>query len=408
MRVALLTMVEPVLGSNIAASQASPLRARLRLGGVTLARHQLGTMLAMGCDRIVCMAHALDQDMLELQQVAEHAGARFQVVSGPRGLLGLVSATDDVIALADGLNAAPGIVLELIEAGPAILVQPIEQGLEAGFERIDINHAAAGAWRIPGQLVERLADLPPDCDTFSALQRIALQAGVGQRMLPATASSGGGWGLVRSEPEALTLEADWIRMHVAVEATGNPSLWLAQALVRQFGAALLHAGDGARMAVLAGLACLLLSSVAAWFGAITGGLVLVACAWVLFLMGALLGRIMRATLRLPPPRMPRALIYGALVDGMLILLATTGLHPPTGADGGSDLFAPVMLVGLFRLVGAGGTARWNAWLQDRGVLALLLMLAATLGQGLLAVKLLAVLVLAAGLVVALRRHLARL
>ena len=106
--------------------------------------------------------------------------------------------------------------------------------------------------------------------------------------------------------------------------------------------------------------------------------------------------------------MPRALIYGALVDGMLILLATTGLHPPTGADGVRDVFAPVMLVGLFRLVGAGGNARWNAWLQDRGVLALLLMLAAGLGQGLLAVKALAVLVLAAGLVVALRRHLARL
>ena len=417
MRVALLTMTDlagtgpgraggapatMVAGGAETAGAAPPLRAGLRLGGVSLARHQLGTMLALGCDRVICLAPALDAEMLALQQVAEHAGARFHVVAGARGLLGLVTVTDEVLALADGLSALPTLIQDMLDPGPAVVVQPIERGLDCGFERLDINHAAGGAWRIPGRLVERLSDLPPDCDAFSALQRIALQAGIGQRMLPGAALTGGRWVLVRSEAEAQVQEIDWIRQHIDLPGPGNPSIWLAKATVRGFGAALLHGGNGGRIMAGAGALALLLAGVAGKLGAFATAFCLTALAWPVLLVAALLGRIMRMTLRLPAPRLSRASLFGGAVDGLLIVLTGWAL-PALTAMPRHGLFAPAMLVGLCRLVGGAGGGRWQAWLQDRGVLALVLVGVTSLRDGAAVVEGMAVLVLLAGLLTAARK-----
>ena len=70
-------------------------------------------------------------------------------------LAGLVSAADELIALEDGLLVPSEQAVTLLERGHGVLAQPIEQGLEAGFERLDLNHASAGAIRIPGRLVEQ-------------------------------------------------------------------------------------------------------------------------------------------------------------------------------------------------------------------------------------------------------------
>ncbi|MDE2403898.1 MAG: hypothetical protein KGM17_04165 [Sphingomonadales bacterium] len=394
-------MIEPAAGAPAPQGEgvaATTLRGALNLGGVSLARHQLGTVLAMGCERVICVAHALDAEMLALQQVAEHAGARFHVIAGPRGLLGLVSATDEIIALADGLSADTATVQDLLDAGPAVLVQPIEAGLAAGYERIDINHAAGGAWRIPGRLVERLSELPPDADPFSALMRIALQAGIGQRMLPDSAVADGRWTLVRSEAGALALENAWIRLHVAINGPGNPSVWLAQAVVRRFGGALLHGGNGGRVVAASGGVTLLLAAVAGWFGFALAGFALAVLAWLLLLVAVLLGKVSRATLRLPPPRLARAVLFGAVIDLLLIVLALWALHPRDGGPIPQALFAPVMLVGLCRLVGSGGRGRWHAWLQDRGLLAIVLAGVVVLRLGMGAVGALALAVLTAALV----------
>lgn len=159
-------------------------RGALRVGGVSVALEQLVLVLSMGCERIFCLANRMTPEIAALQHEAERAGARFQLIPGPHGLLGQVTAMDEVIALADGLFASVSDAVALLEPGAAVLVQPAETGVEAGFERIDPTQASGGALRIPGRLVERLADLPHDCDAFSALLRIALQAGVAQRPLP--------------------------------------------------------------------------------------------------------------------------------------------------------------------------------------------------------------------------------
>lgn len=432
MRVALLTMSEPVgaelaglepggmdhvrgEADGLATAASRELRANLRIGGVSVARHQLGVALALGCDRVLCIAPALDAGMAALQHVAQQAGARLQVVAGPHALLGMVTAADEVFGLADGLFAEPALVTGLLEVGPGVLVQPIEAGLAAGFERIDINHAAAGAWRLPGRLVERLADLPADCDAFSALQRIALQAGVVQRPVQAETIEPARWALVLGETQAHASEVAWIRRHAAGPGPGNPSFRLSQWLVGRFGPTLLHGGSGSGMAAGAGAAAGLLAATAGWFGHPVLAFILAAAAWLAFLVAALLGRITRMSLNLAPPRVSRGMLFGWLVDVLLVVLADWAIRSaPTGigetaAQGpemsghGGAFFASVMLVGLCRLVGLVGTGRWQAWLNDRGSLALVLALGLAVAPGMLVVRVLALAVLAAGLIAAYRR-----
>jgi len=440
LRVALLTMIEPDLpepatierpmsaqaGRTRAANEPATAalndalhrgaRASLRIGGVSLARHQLGQVLTLGCDRVICIAQPGDPELAALQAVAQQAGARLLVATGPHALLGMVTASEELIALADGLFADSALLAGLLEPGPAVLVQPIERGLAAGFERIDINHAAAGAWRLPGRLVERLADLPADCDAFSALQRIALQAGVGQRPLAVTGLDEADWVLVRGEGEALACEAAWIRRHAAVPGVANPSLAFSRTLVGAFGPALLHGGGGSTIAAAAGVATGLLAAMAGWFAHPVAAFVLAALAWQAFLVSALLGRIIRAGLNLPVPRVPRGLVFGWLIDLLLVTLADWAIRSAPAETGvaalgpdmtghGGALFAAAMLIGLCRLVGLSGAARWNAWLEDRGLLALVLAAGMALAPGMLVVRLLAVGVLAAGLMAAYRRRL---
>src|SRR5262245_17177322 len=170
-------MLEPA-GTGLPVS-----RAFLQVAGTTVAWHQMSLALTLECRKILCLARALTTELIALQHAVEAAGAQFVVVTTPRQIVGQITAAEDVLVFADGLLASPQSLASLIDSGPAVLVQPIETGLARGFERIDINHAAAGVMRIPGHLVERLADLPGDCDVASSLTRVALQAGVGQIMV---------------------------------------------------------------------------------------------------------------------------------------------------------------------------------------------------------------------------------
>jgi hypothetical protein len=161
----------------------------------------------------------------------------------------------------------------------------------------------------------------------------------------------------------------------------------------------------------------LLAAMAGWFAHPVIAFVLAALAWQAFLVSALLGRITRAGLNLAAPRVPRGLVYGWLIDALLIGLADWAIRSGSEVPGGvaargpemsghgGALFAGAMLVGLCRLVGLSGRARWNAWFDDRGLLALALAAGMALASGMLVVRVMAVAVLAVGLVAGYRRRL---
>lgn len=379
-------------------------RACLRVGGVSLARHQLGLALALGCQRIVCLSAIYDAELGVLQQVAEAGGANFQRISGAAGLLGLVNAGDELVALGEAMLVWPELAIAQLNAGPVVLVQPIEAGLAAGFERMDINHASAGAMLIPGRVVARLAEFPADFDVFSTLQRLALQAGVPQRLLPPDAHEAGRWSLVRGEAEAHAVEMAWIRLHTQTAGAGTLALDIARRGVRAFGPALLHAGSSGTVVAIAGGVAQAFGLVLGWFGLVVPGLALFGAAWVLFLAASLFGRVERAALRLPRPHVAPVVIYGWVIDIGLALLMAWNMSPGSGRSFMERSFAPMMLLGLTRMVARVMGQNSGHWIEDRLVLALVLAIAAIAGGFSLAIGALALAVLVAGTVITSRQN----
>jgi hypothetical protein len=354
-------------------------RAFLRLGGATLAQHQLRLALATECQRIVCMARELGAELLALQHEAEDAGVHFHVVSGVRALSGLVTANDELLVLTEGLLVAPQEAMPLLDGGFSVLVQPIESGLAAGFERLDINHAAAGVLRIPGRLVEALGELPADCDVPAALTRIALQSGIAMREVPAAAREGVRWRLVRDEVEAQAAEGAWIRLHMGEGRATSPGVLLARLAVRALGPALLHAGSGSRNVAIAAGAILLMALGAGWLGSIAIGFLLCAAAWVLRRCAGLLARIERDSLNIPHASPLQARIVGTLLDVELVLLVVWGDPFVPWKTLLERVFPPLILLGLTRLLPRAFDRPWTAWLEDRALLSLLLAFAAAAG-----------------------------
>lgn len=346
-------------------------RAFLPVGGANLARHQLALVLAAGCERVICVARDFAPELIALQHEAERGGAQFHVVPGARGLSGLVSTADDVLILSEGLLATTGDALRLLNGPAAVFVQPAEAGIPAGFERIDLNHAAAGMMLIPGRLVERLMELPVDADPASALLRIALQAGVTQRPVPDDVRLGGRWLLVRDEAEAHLAEDSWMVRH-SQGGGKTPGALLARWLVRRFGPALLHGGGGAGMVVIIAVGIAAIGFGATWFGYAVAGFVLAGTAWALGRMAALLDRIQRESLSLPGRFPLRQLLFDAGYDMLLVAMLVMALPALPGETLAERCFAPLVLIGLLRLVPRGFPARWSDWAEDRLILTVVL------------------------------------
>lgn len=402
MRVALLTMLEPVGpgGPESTGSVPSLPRAFLQVGGSTVARHQLGLVLALECQRIICLARELTPQLVELQHEAEAAGRSFHVVTAPAQVPGLVTANDELLVLADGLLVAPQSVMGLLESGHGILVQPVESGLPLGFERIDINHGSAGAMRIPGRLAEHLAELPADCDAASSLMRIALQAGVTQRPVPSEAREGVRWRFVRDEAEAHLIESGWIDLHMRSGGGLSAGTFLARLGVRAFGPALLHAGSGGGGPALAATALVAIGTGAGWFGLAGFAFLLFSLCWILRDAATILSRIERDSLGQSSTATPYETLFGALFDVLVIILVVWNAERPPLTSAREAMVAPLALVCLLRMLPGLVRGTIGAWLQDRALLCLLLSIAAFAGVLAPAVQIFAIVLAVLGAVLA--------
>lgn len=373
-------------------------RGLLRVGGAHVARHQLSLALAAGCERIVVMAREFGVELAELQHESERNGAGFHVVNGPRGLSPLVTAADEVLVLSEGLLPTAGDALRLLQGGQAIYVQPAETGIPAGYERIDLNHAAAGMMLIPGRLVERLMELSADVDPGSALLRIALQAGVAQRPVPEDVRVGGHWLLVRSEAEAQAAEERWMVRHTS-GGPATPGPLLARLLARRFGPALLHASaTGLIVPYGTGYLLAVIGFSLAWLGFAAAGLMLLGLACVLQYAAALLGRLQRDALAVRSGSAWRSFVSGWVLDGVIGAILVLASGPLPGETLLARCFAPAVLIGLVRLLPRAFDRGWAVWLEDRLLLCLLLAMMAVGGVIGLGVPALVLLLLLAGLV----------
>lgn len=354
------------------AQAGAPRVGALRVGGASLARHQLNVALALGCERVICVTAPQEPEMPLLREAAEEAGVGFHPVPGVRGMLGLVSVADEVIALTEGLLVSPDVMLPLLDGGPCVLAQPVDRGLEYGFERLDAHYAAAGAFRVPGRLIERLAPLPDDADPFSILQRVALQSGVPQVQLTSEALESGRWQLVRSEEDAHRAEAAWFRMHTSDGGVAGPSEGLALYGVGVLGPALLHAGSGATVVALAGVVLAGLALVAGWFAFSTLALLCAAAAWLFFLAAALFRRVERRPPLSPRPKAAAIRGYGWAFDVVFVLVLIWNETAKAGEGWQHRAFGPLVLLGLMHMVPRLLSGKRAALMEDRAIVALVL------------------------------------
>lgn len=369
-------MLEPA-----GAGQPFP-RAFLRIAGASLAQHQLGLVLGLGCQRLICLARQTSPELIALQHGAEAAGLQFHIVAGPQQLSTLVTANDELIVVTEGLFADAADLSSLLsDSKAAVLALPDDGAVAEGFERLDINNVAAGVIKIPGSLIERLHDLPPDCDTASALTRVALQSGAQMRQIPQELRVGRKWKMVRSEAEALAIEADWLRTRLDTSRTATMSDSIAKMGVLSFGSSLLHAGNASAAASIGVVAVLVLTLLSAWLDAVPLAFVLAAAAWVLVRATDLLRGAERHAYSVAAPAIPRADALGWLVDASLVIVSVGAIDPVVGSGQvalGDRIFAPLMLILLLHLVPRLLLDRLANWICDRGVLSVLLGLAAAL------------------------------
>jgi len=373
LRVALLSITDTVSG------EPQGLRGYLTIGGRSVARHQLGLALALGCTRIVVVTEALTGEVIALQHASEGAGARFHVITSAHALLPLVNADDDLIVLGDGLVALPEIALAHLNDATGVLALPVEAGMAAGFERIDINHAYAGAMRLPGRVVAGLADLPPEWHAPAALLRLAVQGRIPLQLLPEAVLHDGRWTVVHSEAEAHTFEPVWLRLHTRSAHVRSPGEWIAERTVQLAGPALLHAGTRPWVVALGGVVALLLGLGSGWFGWRTPGFGLLALAWTLARVAALITRIERQSLLETGKLPPTGVWFELVIDVAFVMLAAWRSEIPTVSGVAMTAiwpfalmwFAPLVLMLLLHfLPRVVPERRMTWWLRDRLVLGL--------------------------------------
>ncbi len=399
MRVALLSLMDAVPG------EPQGLRGLLPIGGRSILRHQLGLSLGLGCSRVVVLAETLTNDLVALQHAAEAGGARFHVIASARALAQLVAAEDELLVLGEGLLAMPEDALRLLGDGPVVLTLPVETGLPLGFERIDINSAGAGAMLLPGKLIAALSDLPGDWNPGSALLRIASQARIVQRELPALLMDQGRWRLIRDEAEAHRAEPGWVRLHTASAQVRSPGSWIAAGVVRWLGPALLHAGTRPYVIALGACITALLGAGAGWFGWCGPGFAMLALAWVVHQVAGLLARVERDSLIAWSGGAPLDRLAEWVLDGIFVALCAWRSEIPkvAGVPWGIAWFPPVVLFLLLRLLRRlQPDEAWTWWLSDRFITGTLLALGSILLPFDFVLRALVVSLMVAGLIFARR------
>ena len=364
MRAALISMT----GQPCAADGGAP----LAVAGKSLARRQLDFALAAGCESVIVLGDGGSAEAIALRHAAEAAGARFLAIREGHGLLGAVRADDELLALAPGLLPEAAAARDALGEGRAVLVLPAAAGVAAGFERIDLERAWAGAVVVGGAQVERLSDLPLDIEPASALVRIALQAQVPEKRLPAKFLADGSWAMLDEPGKVAASEHAWLTRHLPPAEASAPVKWLAFRALAPLAGRLLAAGRSAEALVAGAIAVLAGAVLAAGYGLAPLGFALVAPGAVLAEAAAGLARLRLAPFGRETRRIRLSAVLPWLADAALLacaLFAIEGSWP-------HRVFPPLVMLGALHTF---RRADRLAWTRDRGLLAILLAVAAAFG-----------------------------
>ncbi|WP_147366871.1 hypothetical protein [Aurantiacibacter zhengii] len=233
------------------------------IAGKSVAHRQLLFAREVGCESVIAFGSGASPDGIDLRHAAERVGVKFSVISTAHALPGIIREDDSLLVLTPGLLPESRVALDLLRAeGDRILVVSAGPGARAGFERIDLDRAWAGAMTIPGHLLGGLAGLPEDVAPHGALLRIALQQRLPEARLADSSLDDGRWIQVSSREVAESRTAEWLHNQLGGEVAGAPSRWLARKFITGAGSKLAQMRH-ARAAALTLALCLMGASMAA-------------------------------------------------------------------------------------------------------------------------------------------------
>lgn len=359
------------------------LRAELMLAGRSILAWQAELMCALGAERVICLCHAVEGEVLRLQHMVEAAGAAFHALIGFTALPALVRAEDDLIILSDGLLPDPPLTQNIVttEAGwrRNVVCLPAGHAMVASapddFERIDAAHNWAGLLVMRGAPVQRLSDFAEDADAVSVLLRLALQAGTPLRELGAAELEAGGWLLANSGATLEKHERDLISRAAAARDFRAPLIALAGWIVETFAPRGLQKGTS----VTGGLALALALS-AVMVAALGAPVISLAFAVAAMFSGALTlayAGIARRLHRQSGPGSAEA-AFAVALDALAALTLWFALVPLP--EWSALAICGPLLIGLARLAAREeGEVPLSAFWRDRASLLVLLALAASAG-----------------------------
>ncbi len=378
MRAALINLPQPGEGTQPA------------IAGKSIAQRQLLFARECGCTMIIAHGGGASPEALALRHATEKAEMRFAVISHSHALPGAVGADDSLLVLQPGLLPEAQQALDLLRAeGDRLLVASAGPGTAAGFERIDLDRAWAGALTIPGRLLSGLYSLPEDAAPHAALLRVALQKRLPEARLADSLLDDGGWMVVGDSETASLREKSWLHANLGRYSPMAPTRWLAREGVARAGAWLLD--KSWMQPALLVLAALLAggSITLAWYGYPVPAFALVAiCAPVIETFLAL-SRLAVA----PFGKIGRLTMLRHAVDIALLVVGTLSI------DGlwYRSVFPPFVLIVALIILDRGKVAGIFEPLRDRALVVGVIAVLAFLAGPEIAIMLLAAVVITARL-----------
>jgi hypothetical protein len=225
--------------SALKRTETGELRAELPLAGRSILAWQVDLLAALGAERVICLCHAVEGEVLSLQHKVEASGATFHALTGFVGLAALVRAEDDLLILGDGLLPDQLLAQDLVKTDAAwrraVICLPADHTMVASspndFERIDAARHWAGLLVMRGAPVQHLATFPDDADAVSLLLRLALQARTPCHDLGPAQLEPGALVLADSAAVVATHQRDMMARAVRPRDLRTPMIALADALV---------------------------------------------------------------------------------------------------------------------------------------------------------------------------------
>jgi len=357
------------------------------IAGKTIAHRQLLFASEAGCESVIAYGGGASPEGIDLRHAAERMGLKYQVISTSHALPGIIGNRDSLLVLQPGLLPESRTALDLLRAeGDRVLVVSAGPGAAAGFERIDLDRAWAGALSIPGEWLGKLASLPEDVAPHGALLRIALQQRLPEARLADSTLDDGKWTIIATPEAAQGRALAWQRTHLGDVAPGAVSRWLGKGVVTLAGSRLLDR-PFARPALLALAAVLLGGGVAAGFyeRPILG-----------FMLAALSVPVLEAFLALsrlvvaPFGKLKRLPWLRRGVDAAFLALGIMAIDSLTHRVA----FPPLVLAAALLLLDRRALPQWLEPLRDRMVIAGLIAAVAAVATPEIAIMLASLLVLA--------------